>query len=195
MSLLEVGLRPIITEIESVTLETWQEREKHWISVYKAQLTNLTDGGEGLINPSEDVKRRISEKNSVLLKGNQYRKGIPHTIESKAAISAGLKNSEKFKTGVSNRVQCQHTEENRIKMSNATKGILKTQDHEKNISGSMLNSEKVAEYAKNRIGKKMPPSASEKKIGRKWITNGTEIKQLDKNAPVPEGWVYGMKIK
>lgn len=194
-SLLEIGLKPIMLEIESVTLENWQEREKYWISFYRDQLTNSTDGGEGLINPSEDTRKRISEKTSDILKGNKRRKGVPHTEESKKAISEGMLKSEKFKKGIANRPNYQSLEENRKKMSDSTKWIRKTEEHKKNIKEAMKISKKVSDAAEKRKGIPHPESSRQKKLGRKWINNGIESKQLDKNEQIPEGYAYGMLKK
>lgn len=49
-SLLALGLEPTVGIVEKTTERKWQERERFWISHFKAagaQLTNSTDGGEG----------------------------------------------------------------------------------------------------------------------------------------------------
>lgn len=97
--LLRKGLRPAYRVLEITTARNWKQRETYWIKALREQgcrLTNSTAGGEGLVNPSKDVRARISAKISVELQGNQYRKGKPHTIESSSKISEGLKKSRKF---------------------------------------------------------------------------------------------------
>ena len=51
MSLVSIGLTPIIEVIESGTGEGWGEAERKWIARYRAQgarLVNGTDGGDGV---------------------------------------------------------------------------------------------------------------------------------------------------
>ena len=101
-SLLHAGIKPVSESLELVTAGNWQERERFWIALYKDSLTNATAGGEGLVNPSQDVRDRIS---ATLIAGgsslgNQYRKGIPQTTETRIAISEGLLNSEKNRIAV-----------------------------------------------------------------------------------------------
>jgi hypothetical protein len=64
-SLRNVGLRPVLTILEVATEEMWEERERYWIAFYREQgcdLTNLTDGGEGMhgISPSAETRRKLS---------------------------------------------------------------------------------------------------------------------------------------
>jgi hypothetical protein len=49
-------------------------------------LVNLTEGGEGLTDPSPEVRAQISSKVSLSLKGNQRRKGKLHDDATKALI-------------------------------------------------------------------------------------------------------------
>jgi group I intron endonuclease len=48
---------------------------------------NMTDGGDGMLNPTDDVKRKFSE----------MRKGVPKSEEHKAKISAGSKGKQRLK--------------------------------------------------------------------------------------------------
>jgi group I intron endonuclease len=102
------------------------EKEKYWIQHFDCKVPkgyNLTDGGEGLINPSEVVRKQISKSVSKVLKGNTYRKGIPHTDKSKKAISEGLRKSEKKRKADSNRKKYPPlTEEHKKKISLSKRG-------------------------------------------------------------------------
>lgn len=83
-SLLELGLKPIIEQIETCLESEWTERETVWIAYYKkygGNLTNSTDGGEGMHNPSASTRQKIRDFHL------QYR----HTEESKAKIGAAAK--------------------------------------------------------------------------------------------------------
>jgi group I intron endonuclease len=81
------------------TKEILKEKEKHWIKFYDCKAPNgynLTDGGDGLINPSKSVRKQISKT----LKGHPATSGFTghtHKEESRKAISDGLLNSKKAK--------------------------------------------------------------------------------------------------
>lgn len=68
------NLEPILLILEEVSKETWQERERYWISyglLAGWPLTNGTEGGEGITNPSNELR----EKRSKAALGNTYGKG------------------------------------------------------------------------------------------------------------------------
>ncbi len=75
---------------------TWEEAcrmEKRWIAFYgredlgKGTLCNLTDGGEGNVNPCEEVRRKLSESKTGK-KNPQY--GKEHSEEWRSEQSAKL---------------------------------------------------------------------------------------------------------
>lgn len=62
-SLLKIGEKPIMNEVDFVDENDWQIWEMFYISLYKSwgfALTNSTFGGEGLL-ANENVRRKISE--------------------------------------------------------------------------------------------------------------------------------------
>lgn len=70
LSLLSVGIRPVMDVIESGTGEGWREAEQRWIALFRAQgvrLTNATDGGEGTVGYKPSAKAR--ELTSLRTKG------------------------------------------------------------------------------------------------------------------------------
>lgn len=83
------------------------EKEKYWIQHYNSKAPNgynLTDGGDGLINPTRSVRNKISKKVSKILQGNNRRQGIFHSKEVKQRISDTLKvslNDPKVKAKIS----------------------------------------------------------------------------------------------
>jgi hypothetical protein len=86
----------VLEEIEyGNNIDILSEREIYWISVYK-NLSNSTDGGEGVLNLSEDARKRISITNSGE-KNGMYGKRIKRTKEQKKKLSLSLKNSNKLK--------------------------------------------------------------------------------------------------
>lgn len=63
-SLKTKGLKPIIEEIDEVSLSGWQFWEQHYISLYKSwgfSLTNGTYGGEGFSDPTGEIRKKISK--------------------------------------------------------------------------------------------------------------------------------------
>lgn len=88
------GLKPvavILEEVESI------DREIHWIRVKRAEgarLLNCTDGGDGFLNPSEEVRKKRSEKAK-----QQVR--TPGEIERWKTINVGRKHSEETKAKLS----------------------------------------------------------------------------------------------
>lgn len=65
-SLLAVGLRPVITPLESGSGDAWAAAEQRWILQFAnagASLVNATAGGEGTLGyaPSEKARAKISE--------------------------------------------------------------------------------------------------------------------------------------
>ncbi len=193
-SLLNVGIRPEVKVLEIVSESTWQEREKHWIDIFADSVTNGTAGGEGLVNPSQEVRDKISKtlKESGVSLGNQHRKGIAHTPESKKAISEGMKNSERMKAyNLSRKGVDPHA------------GLTPEQLKERNdkirqkklgVKRAPFSDEARQRMSEAHIGIKLP-SASAKKQGSRFINDGKIVKQLKANEPLPDGWVYGMKLK
>lgn len=67
--LLDLGLKPIITCIEEVSHDIWEEKEKYWIAYYKKinpNLCNLAIGGGGPLGckPQRDVILSMSKIHS-----------------------------------------------------------------------------------------------------------------------------------
>lgn len=98
--LLRSNVEPDFVILEVTTAKDWKARENFWIADLRAgghRLTNSTSGGEGLIEPSEDVRKRISAKVSQGLLGNSRRTGKLHSEADRKKISIGLRKSKKAK--------------------------------------------------------------------------------------------------
>lgn len=193
--LLNEGVKPetiLLEEVSNEPVNLWQEREKYWIDFYASTVTNGTIGGEGLTNPTQEVRDQIAAKCRIISQGNQYRKGIVHTDESKKAISESLKNSSDFKNAMLkfkgvDRHSKMTDEQKRQKAEN----ISKAKTGKKRKPFSEETKLKMSEAKKGKI----LPSASAKKLGSRFINNGIEVKQIKANEPLPDGWVFGMKLK
>lgn len=114
-SLMRQGKRPHIQILEEVT-DNWVEREQWWIAEMRrrgARLTNLTDGGEGIVGykyPLEIVER-IAAKHRGRTMSEEHRRIISRTHK-------GQKRPTEW----------------RKKMSDRRKGIVFTAEHRANIS-------------------------------------------------------------
>lgn len=114
-SLLKIGLKPIIEEIEICFMSNWAKREAYWIQYYKGigcQLTNSTNGGEGTFGwrHSEESKLKMRGKRKPLSKQTRLNMSLAH-------IGRGRKKGFR------------HSEESKIKMSIARKGKKQTKEH------------------------------------------------------------------
>jgi hypothetical protein len=173
--LLRKGLTPEIHLLEGVTAETWQERERTWIACLKHPgLVNSTDGGEGLINPSAEVRERIRQKvkaNTVFTDGNTLRRGIPHCDEDKKKISAGVKQSQAYQDYI---------------------------ESQRGIKRGPMPEGTGAKVSASKLGKKRKPfsdawreNISAGHQGNRWITNGIEEKCCKAPRVFPRGWRFG----
>lgn len=65
-TLLAQNIKPIMEKIEEIEYSLWEQRESFWIEFYKnkgCDLCNLTSGGEGLTECSEQTKTKLRESN------------------------------------------------------------------------------------------------------------------------------------
>lgn len=156
------GVRPAVLILEQVTEEHWQARECYWIDFHRrdgANLTNTTDGGEGLNNPSEEVRRKIgasklgnkncvgrivSEETRQLI--SEAARGRLHTSAAKALMSTrqtGRKHTEetKAKIGVAHKgrkLSPEHVEASR----KARLGIKFSEEHRQKLRAAGLGKPK-----------------------------------------------------
>jgi group I intron endonuclease len=146
------------------------EKEKYWIQHYGCKAPNgynLTDGGDGLINPSEIVRNRIAEAVRKLGKNPKF------TFE-------GRKHSEKSKRKTSK--SCKKTLESpgvRKKMSDAGKAKVLSEATKKKISKAKtgkkrtdavwnkgLKMSSIVGYVNPMKGKKRPDLSERNKLGK-----------------------------
>ncbi|WP_315809486.1 NUMOD3 domain-containing DNA-binding protein [Pseudomonas sp. C9-3] len=170
MEILDRGERPQAVVLEEVRDGDWQDRERFWIKELSGDLVNSTEGGIGLIGPTDDVRFRIRDKVSSLLVGNDRRLGIPHDDEARSAISDGLLASGKKKASdASRRGKPGHklSAEAKQKISDANKG------------------------RKNPRARELAAAMAEGNVGSFWVNDGTSSKLMRKGNEVPNGWNRG----
>ena len=84
-SLLVAGVEPDIIEIREVPIETAFDEEIIEIAISRkagCPLVNSTDGGRGILNPTDEVRKKIGEAS----RGRQSFLGCKHTEETKARM-------------------------------------------------------------------------------------------------------------
>jgi hypothetical protein len=150
------------------TREILSDKEIYWIRFYNCKAPkgyNCTDGGDGLVNPSQIIKDRISNK----LKGHSSTIGFTgkkHSQDSKHKISESLKiamadPSVKTKMSISRKGR-RISEEQKEKISKANKGKLKGRiPWNKGFKASS-----VPGYVNSMKGKKRPDLSARNKLGR-----------------------------
>lgn len=79
------GCPPMISLLEEVPFSMWQDAERAWISTCRGMgcsLVNMTEGGEGIINPSEEIRK----KKSISATGKRYPLGRKVSEDTKEKI-------------------------------------------------------------------------------------------------------------
>lgn len=119
---------------EEAAFELEKERIAIWRDVF--DLANMTDGGGGLFNPSEEVRAKLSSVAKTLLGEKNPFYGRKHSLETKTKISAIKKQQPSNRKGVKVSV------ETLARMSAAQKGRVS------NRKGIKLSEEVKANMAK-----------------------------------------------
>jgi hypothetical protein len=109
-SLLNSDLKPLLVVVEETDNPT--VREQFWIRHYRqagCRLTNCTDGGEGMFNPTPETRRKMSE--------TQKRICDPEVMRARRALSSFTHHSEETKA----RMRRPKTERHRINAAEAVR--------------------------------------------------------------------------
>lgn len=89
-SVYDAGGDVLLEVVEVTTVAQCVSAEIAWITHYRSlgcRLMNLTDGGDGLLNPSPETRERIGAAK----RGHKFWVGKTHTAETRAKISAAHK--------------------------------------------------------------------------------------------------------
>lgn len=181
-----------VVVLEEVTKQTWAARERHWISALASNnLVNSTAGGEGLIDPNEDVRRRISQSTSAALVGNSYRAGKPHPEQDRQKISDALRSSAAFAAACERkrgRPGRPVSEETKAKIGAANRGRIRP-DVAARMKGNVLGARvKHTDEFKATVA-----ARNAQHRGEKWITDGVTARRLPASQDLPDGWRFGRK--
>jgi hypothetical protein len=116
-------------------------------------LCNMTDGGEGMFNPSDETR----EKLRVRMIGNSLALGMTHSEETKVKMREAAAKLDKFV--YTNPERCK-------KISDAKKGIPKSEETKKKLSDNLIGKSFVDRFGEARaaeIGRKISETNTGKK--------------------------------
>jgi group I intron endonuclease len=190
-----------------LTIDTIEDREIFWIKELNTKAPigyNLCDGGGGLMNPTEEVRKKMSESRKGE-KSHTYGKHLSEETKRKIGEKSKLRGGEnhpnygkhrseetKKKISEANKKYVgelnsmygkKHTEETKAKMSKIQKGRKHTPETIEKVRQKMIGRKHSEEHRKKisegNKGKKMSPESIEKtrqkNIGRKH-TEETKVK-------------------
>lgn len=151
-SLFRKGLKPEWTILEKCDSAVWQEREMYWIAFGRKigwPLTNLTDGGDGLKNPSVEIRRKISDivKKRFVSEEERKKQGRPGRVSNRKGVCLSEETRKKISESNLNRVVPDEvrrkmsiarigkhlSEETKKRISNANKGQIVTEEKRKRL--------------------------------------------------------------
>lgn len=141
----KIGLQPTLVVLEYVDEDKWEIAERRWIRLFKmvgVDLTNLTDGGDGLKNPSEETRKKI---------GDARKRDWENNREEKLKIARGSTRREKISNALRGKKKsAAHV----AKLPQNQKGRKCSLEHRRKISEGMLG--------KKRPNSKVSPENREK---------------------------------
>jgi hypothetical protein len=158
------GLNYIVIVLEWVgDKDLLFEAEIRWIVRGKVEgwpLTNLTDGGEGLLNPSDSTRSKIGDLSRARMANPEFRervigdrRGKPLPLEWRQNISLGAKGRKDKPETIEKRIAKQrgvkrkgHTEETKRKMSLSHTGMTMPAEARKKISDKALGRKKSDDH-------------------------------------------------
>jgi len=135
-------LQPILVILEKVPSSEWQIHEKKWIKKYRIlgfNLTNSTDGGDGIENPSKETRLKISNNsrnrsNETLRKIGMASKKLWQNPQYRQYMIDCAKNiSDKTRQKMSETAK-NRPKEMRKRQAAKMKGRHLTEEHKKKIS-------------------------------------------------------------
>lgn len=165
-SLLDNGLKPMMTIIDETDENNWRQCEIEWIARYRAMgcdLVNSTDGGGGVRGyvPTEEHRRKQSESirgenhpfygkhfseehRRKLSEAKRGKERTPHSEEHRRKQSEAM-TGKRFPT------RKPRSEEHRRRLSEANKGKVYDDEYCRKLSNASTKKKRVAQYTKDGV--------------------------------------------
>lgn len=174
-----LGLRPILTIVQdTIPADQYADAEIRWIAHYRAagaDLTNSTEGGDGICFPSPETRAKMSasarakppisaDTRAKLSKANRGRKLRPRRPEHAAAIARSLTGRKMPEEQRAARRGKLHSEETKAKMAEAHKAL--PPEHWDYLRGRKLSPEHRAKISAGVTGKTRLPYPPDEELER-----------------------------
>jgi hypothetical protein len=166
-SLSKIGLQPRVVILEEVEAAAWQQAERRWIARLRmdgCDLTNHTEGGEGLCNPSDETRSKLRQIRLAEWANPQRRALLLSIIQSparNARVSAGLTGLRKSPEHIAKLPQMQRGRKLSAEHADKLRQLLQVKGYKwpKGQSPNAETRKKIAEALRgNRhtLGRRMP---------------------------------------
>jgi hypothetical protein len=173
----DLELKPILIILEQVSIEDWIIKEREWISYFgRDNLTNGTDGGDGMNDSTGEIGKKISESRKGIVFSDEHLKnmsishmGYKRSEESKKKTGdahRGVPRTEETKRKLSEINKGRFvSEETRKRQSEARKGIPISEEHKIKDRDSLRGLKKN----ENTLSKYVGVTISDNKRKKKWM--------------------------
>jgi hypothetical protein len=156
--------------LDGLTWEEACEKEKEFIKLYgrrdlkEGTLVNMTDGGEGFLNLSEETKRKLSEANRGKILSEETKRKISETSKGRTHSEEHKRKLSEAKKGNKNFLGHKHSEEAKRKMSEAKEGKTHSEETKRKMSKAKKG---MSEETKRKMSeaKKSMSEETKRKIG------------------------------
>jgi hypothetical protein len=175
-SLRKLNLEPTLAVLEVVTADGWELSERKWIAYFKwagADLCNHTEGGDGLHNPDNETRKKVSAHRKAQWRDNRERYlAVARDPERRRKISQANSGRKKPPEHVAklwqNRPGRKLSETQRVKISQALLG-------NSYAKGSKRTKEQLEAQSRRQTGKRFPnrgPQSPESNMRRSLTQRG-----------------------
>ena len=123
-----------LTELEAFEVEKFYIKEYGRRDLGTGTLVNMTDGGEGRSNPSEETRKKISDKSKGHAVSEEHRKKISEKLTGRVFSEETRKKMSDSQKGNTKWEGRKHSDETIKKMSDAAKGKKHSDETRKKIS-------------------------------------------------------------
>jgi len=185
-----LGLSPLMSIIEEVSLDAWQEREHFWIEYYRehgAPLTNEAPGGKGVKSMTPEMRAKISASRKHTLATTDLAKRLSDANKGKKLSPERIaKRSASFRARTEKRrsPSPETIEKLRAASSDKSPSPETRAKHSKNHKGRVKSPEECKHIALAKTGKKRKPFTLEARrnmakasTGRKYPPRSAEYRR------------------